>query len=452
MKPRRGADVLRHTVTLAVVVAAAFLVEQVAITGSPVGHLTMLVGLMLIAGGVAGRLAVSVALPRLTGYILVGMAVGPSVLGVLDAEVIHDLRFLDRFALALIGLLAGGELRMERMRDAALSIGTTTAAVTAVVAAGIALATFAGRGLVPFFSGLDPGGAIAIAVLLGIWAANSSPDLTVAVMEEVGAHGPLSDVILGVTIVKDMVVILLFSVGLAVVESLTSPDVRFGAHVLADVAVELGGAIVAGAGLGWVFSRFLSAARGRRSPMATFLFAYVMVAVAEGLHLELLILAVSAGFLIENRSPAGDRLIRDVRSLAVAVFAFFFAVAGASFDLGVAGTFWLPALLFFLIRTALTFGGARLGLRLAGRPGAVGGRVGLGLVSQGGVTLGLLLLLEAIPVVGPPLVGFGMAVVLANVLVGPVLLKAALTRPAAPGASILPNAAGTPLEQPGRPA
>jgi len=104
-----------------------------------------------------------------------------------------------------------------------------------------------------------------------------------------------------------------------------------------------------------------------------------MVVPIERLHVELLLTGVAAGFLIENLSPAGDRLIRGIRSVAVVVFAFFFAVAGTRPELAAVLEFWLAALIIFSGRTWLTRVGARVGLERGGgrrsifalRPGTV---------------------------------------------------------------------------------
>ncbi len=438
--------ILSNVVTLVVLLGLAYMLRVGADPGWGAGEMAMHVGMVLLVAGVAGRLAFAAGLPRLTGYLVVGMLIGPSVLRFVDAQAIEDLRLIDKFALALIGLLAGGELRVKRLRAVGVTIATTTLLVTVVVSVGIAGLIILIRPLLPF-AGLSVPGLIGMAVLLGIWAANSSPDLTVAVIEEVGSPGPLTDVILGVTIVKDILVIILFSVCLAVVGPMLAPGGASATQVFRDVGWEVGGALVIGAILGWVFSSFLNGPWKPRSPVGTFLFAFAMVVLADTLHLELLLLAASSGFLIENLSPAGDRLIRDIRSLGVVVFAFFFTVAGASLQLGVISAFWLPALLFFLARAALTMVGAGLGTRFAGGPERVRANTGKGLISQGGVTLGLLLLLEPLPAVGPAVVGFGMAVILANILVGPVVLRAALTEEV-PALATAPQATESPARAP----
>lgn len=393
------------------------------------GRLAVLVGFVLLAASVGGTLAAALGLPRITGFILVGIGAGPSLAGLLPQEAVAELRLIDDFALALIAMLAGGELRVSVLRPKAKAIALTTLIVTGIVWVGMAVTVLLVRPFVPFLAELPFLSAVGVALLLGVWAANSSPDLTVAVIEEKHARGELVDVLLGVTIVKDVLVIVLFTLTLALVGPLIDPGQAFSTEVLWHLVVEVGGALALGAAGGWVFSQYLGGEKSpQRSPLATFLFAYLLVVVVEELHVELLLAGVAAGFVIENLSPAGDRMIEGIRSVAVVIFAFFFAVAGAGLDLSAVARFGPAALVLFGARIWLTRNAARRGLGAAGVGGHVRERAWLGLISQGGVSLGLVLLIEgAFPNVGPGVVALAMSVIIGNILLGPVLLGRALS-------------------------
>lgn len=427
-----GQPLLGRVLSLLATLLLLFGVTYVSTSASPEffrgGEITILTGFVLLVASVAGTIAADVGLPRLTGFLVVGILAGPSVLGLLPQSAVGDLRLIDQFALALIAMLAGGELKLEALRPQARTILVTTVVMTVVVWAGMALLVMAIRPLVPFLAELPWSATIGVALLLGIWAANSSPDLTVAVIEETGARGSLTDVILGITIVKDVLVIILFTLTLALVGPLLEPGQTFSAGVFVALLREVGGALIVGGLLGWAFSQYLGGENGEpRPPIATFLFAYLLVVIAGRLHVELLLAAVAAGFVIENLSPAGDRMIRGIESVSVVIFAFFFAIAGASLDLGAVSRFWLAALILFAGRLLFTWYGARSGTYLAGAEPGIRSRTWQGLVSQGGVTLGLLLLIRAaFPAVGAGVVALGMAVIVGNILGGPILLKRAL--------------------------
>jgi Kef-type K+ transport system membrane component KefB len=429
LRPDRG--LLRPAVTLLLLFGLTWLSFQGVESTGDGARLAVLLGFVLLSASVAGTLAAAAGLPRITGFILVGIAAGPSVLALLPAAAVADLRLIDRFALALIALLAGGELRAEQLTPKARVILVATGVVTGVVWVGMTGVVMATRPLVPFLAELPLASALGVALLLGVWAANSSPDLTVAVIEERHAQGDLAEVILGITIVKDVVVIVLFTLTLALVTPLLDPEQPFSAHALLDLAREVGGALVLGAGLGWVFSQYLGdEASEPRSPVATFLFAYAIVVLTAELHVELLLTGVAAGFVIENLSPAGDRMIEGIRRVAVVIFAFFFAIAGASLDLAVAVRFGPAALVLFLARALLTRQGMIWGTRLGGAAPLVRERAWQGLISQGGVSLGLVLLIqESLPELGAGVVSLAMAVIIGNILGGPVLLGRALATP-----------------------
>ena len=425
---------LRPSVTLALLVGLTWLIFAVTPPTMDDGRMAIVLGFVLLTASVAGSLAGALGLPRITGFIVIGILLGPSLLGFLPQSTVEELRLIDRFALALIAMLAGGELRMEALKPQAKLIMTTTFVITGIVWVGITLTVLAVSPFVPFLAEMPFEGVVAIGLLLGVWTANSSPDLTVAVIEEKHAEGSLAEVILGVTIVKDVVVIVLFTFTLALVTPLLDPTQPFSAGALITLGKEVGGALVLGAVMGWVFSQYLGGeGTDDRSPFATFIFAYVMVVLVAELHFELLLTGVTAGFVIENLSPAGERMIQGIRSVAVVVFAFFFTIAGAGLDLAAVGRFWLAASVVFAARVALTRFASMKGMAWAGGDAHLVKHGWKGLISQGGVSLGLILFVQAsFPEIGPSVVALAMAIILGNILGGPVLLGQALSAPVEP--------------------
>lgn len=432
--------IVHLSVTLLLLFGLTYLTTSVNPPELGAGRITILIGFVLLVANLAGGLATSAGLPRLTGFLLVGILAGPSALGLLSQQSVDDLRLIDEFALTLIAMLAGGELKIGELRPHAKAIGLTTLVVTGIVWIGVAGTVVALRPLLPFLVELPMAATIGVALVLGVWAANSSPDLTVAVIEETGEKGPLAEVILGITIVKDVFVIVLFTLTLALVAPLVDSNETFNALVLVDLAREVGGAILVGGAMGWIFSLYLGDEEKPRPPLATFLFAYVIVVIAHRLHVELLLTGVAAGFVIENLSPAGDTMIRGIESVSVVMFAFFFAIAGAGLDLGALRSFWLAALILFSVRLSLTWLGARYGTRMAGASELIRSRTWQGLISQGGVTLGLVLLIqERFPDLGDGIVALGMAVIVGNILGGPIILKQALSGAKAGGPAAEPD-------------
>ncbi len=219
-----------------------------------------------------------------------------------------------------------------------------------------------------------------------------------------------------------------FAAALALAGPLVEPGGSFDAALLGIVVWEVGGALAAGGLAGVVFGFYLNRV-GARSVLATLAFTYILVLLAEMLHVELLLTAVGAGFVIENFAEAGDDLIKAIEANALVVFAIFFALAGAALNLETLATYWVVALVVVVVRSALTWSGVQIGARVARSSPSVIRFTWMGLISQAGVTLGLsLLVAREIPGVGDVFVAVTTAVIIVHLLLGPVLLKVALVR------------------------
>lgn len=422
-------------ITLAALVALGLVLRAFSGPGEPGAVAAMQLGFTVLTSYVAGDVAAAIGLPRLTGYVLAGILVGPSVLGVLSPSSVEDLRTVDHIALALIALTAGGELRLGELRGRLRSITAIALGVVLVVLAGTLALVLLARPLLPHLAGEPVAVALGAAVMLGIWSANSSPDATIAVINEVQAEGPLTETILGVTILKDVIVIMAFGAALSLVRPLVEPGTTFQPAMVGTVAWDVLGGIAVGLVAGLIFSAYLARV-GTRNVLGTLAFAFLITLVADTLHIELLLAAVAAGFAIENFSPAGDALIQGVEANALVVFALFFALAGAVLDMGSLWTFGPIAAVIVAARAGLTWLGARLGTRVAGTEPAVARAVWLGLISQAGVTLGLSLIVgRELPTLGQTFVNITGAVIVVHLLLGPVLLKLALQRAGETGGS-----------------
>ncbi|HSJ14836.1 MAG TPA: cation:proton antiporter [Longimicrobiales bacterium] len=419
---------MKRLVTLVVLTWFTFVLSRM---GPPVSEgplAALLLGFVLIGSYLSGFVASRIGLPRVTGYVLFGVLVGPFALGVLNLETALALRTIDDLALGLIALTAGGELRISSLRRMIHSILGISLSIMIVTIIGIMALVLVARPFLPFLAELSLGGAIGVALLLGIWCANSSPDVTVAVINESGARGEVTDTILSVTIFKDVLVIISFAVALSITATLVNPDAAFDTGQLAAMTWEVGGALLVGGAAGYAFATYLGAVP-RRRVLSTLVFTFLLILIAYALHLELLLTAVGAGFVIENFSEVGESLIHAVEANALAVFAIFFAIAGASLDLGALVRFWPMAAAVVALRLLTTWGGARMGARLSGVSPAVRQHTWFGLISQAGVTLGLSLVVgRELPGIGSYFVSITAAIIIFHLLLGPILLKLALTR------------------------
>lgn len=405
--------------------AVMWLFKHLAVGGSPEAHATLALGFLLLAAYVGGRLTRELALPSITGYLLTGLIVGPAALHFVTTEDVNRLRLIGDVAIALIALAAGGELRLQELRgrwSGLLRLGGATVAVPlAAVVLGVALLAQ----WFPLTVGLDSRSAVAVALLLGVIAAAGSPAVVLAVVTETGARGPFARTVLAVAVAKDVSVIVLFAAALGVAGSLAGAG-PFTLRAVSGVSLRILLSVVGGWALGWLVSQYLRYVE-RQLVLFTVGVAFLAVELARMLGLEAMLLTLTAGFFIENISPVqGDRFVRAIEQSSLAIYAVFFALAGAGVRLGELWAVWPWALGLVSVRAAALVAACRL----AAAPRSALARYGwTGFISQAGVALGLAVLAgRAFPEWGAALQALVVAVIAIHELIGPICFRWGLGR------------------------
>lgn len=388
---------------------------------------TIALGFMLIAAFVGGKVAVRARLPRISGFLLVGMVLGPHVSNLLTQDMLLATKTIEGVAITLIALTAGGEIRMSWLRQEARSVSTI--AFCRLLVGGIATTAvvYFGRSLFPFVPDDDLLLARIVAVSLAAVALASSPTVTIAVIAENRAAGPLSRTVLGVTVLVDVCVIVLFAITLGVARN--ALGVGGGTPLALTLLREIGGSVAAGVLFGIGIGLFLRYVN-RDIPVFVITVCFAMAQVAEIAHLEALLVALTAGFWVENFSSArGEHLIQAIERVSLPVFAVFFAAAGAKVNLGALATMWPLALLLSAVRAAGIWGGIRVGTLLSRSDPIVTRYTWLGFISQAGVALSLAAILSrAFPEWGQDIQIVIIAMIAMHELIGPVGFQYALRR------------------------
>lgn len=396
---------------------------------------TVSLGFLLLAAFLAGRITADLGVPRITGYILLGLIVGPGVLNLVTDEAIEGLKLIDDIAISLIALSAGGELRISELRERAGSMAAIMIAemtlVFGVVAGGVILAA----DLIPITSGMPTLTVLVIAMVFGSIAIANSPSVAIAVINDTRSRGPVASTILGVTVLKDVAVILLFAVALAVARTALTPGAGFEAEFFLGLSIEIGGSILAGALSGAIIAALLPRVRSQAVLFALAI-AFLNAYVAQVLHLEVLLMSLVAGFFLENLSRVhGDPFVEGLEKNSLPVYAIFFALAGASIHLDALAALWPFVAGFVLLRAFAIFAGTWLGATVSGAEPAVRRYAWLGFISQAGVTLGMVVIAaRSFPEWGAELQTLFVAMVAVHELTGPILLQWGLTRAGEVGA------------------
>jgi len=387
---------------------------------------TLSLGFLLIAAHLGGELAKRVRLPRITGFLLTGFAVGPAWLGLVRADEVDALRFIADAAVALIAFAAGSALTLDLLRRGRRMLARLSAGAILFPFGIVAAVVLSVSPWFPLTVHQPFGDALAVALILGAFAAASSPSVTMALIDELDARGPFARAVLGVTVVKDVAVILLVALVLALGRPLTSAG-ALDARVVWATLVYLLGSLGAGVALGDLVARYLKIFE-RDTTLFLVVLAFFTAEVARLLNLEALLIALAAGFYITNFSRVeGERLMAALRRGSLPVYVVFFALAGAGLHVEALAELWpWIALLAGLRAVALRFGTLWAGRSPAVTPG-LAHHGWLGLISQAGVALGLAAVARrAFPEWGVSLEALVVALIGVHEVAGPLCFRRAL--------------------------
>jgi Kef-type K+ transport system membrane component KefB len=389
---------------------------------------TVSLGFILIFGYLVGHFARRLSLPGITGYILAGIFCGPFVARLLTPDVVSELQLIDDLALALIAFTAGGELRLARIRPRLRNLLAITGFQIGVVLVGMTMVVFVLSQFIPVVN-VAGVSTLAIAIVFGVFAVASSPATAVAVATEAKAHGPFTETVLGVTVLKDVAVLVLITLLLPFIRILANPEVGFDLGFIDDLAWEVGGSILGGVVIGFLVTLYMKGV-GAVIPLFIVGISILVTQAAKQFHLEPLLLCMVAGFVIENTTTMGDRFIDAIERSSLPVYVVFFAISGAALDLGALRTSWILAAILVSARIGLTAASTALGERLSrGGNEAVVRWGGLGFVAQAGVTLGLAsVVARKFPEWGPEAKTIALAMIALNQIIGPIGFRWALHR------------------------
>jgi Kef-type K+ transport system membrane component KefB len=419
--------ITRALLTIAAVAALtyatrSFVPRGATITGSGAA---LAFGFLLIVAVQAAHICDRLKMPRLTGYILIGIAFGPELAGLVSRRMLADLALVKGTAVGLIAFLAGCELNLRKLAPRLRALGTT-AVLTMVGAALLLFALFYGiTFLLPVAQEYTTLQRIVVALIASNVLAAYSPAVVVAILSETKARGPLSESALSIVVLADLVIVVTYALsstfghGVFPSESQGSALGLLMPHIFGSIAAGL----VAGGALALYASRVST-----RSGVFTFAVLFVAAEAGAALHLNPLLIGLTAGLLLENVTAiGGERLSHAAEAVAMPTFAIFFAVVGAEVQLQAflhTAPFALGAA---LVRALGIWIGAMIAARIVGLESLFARRLTLGLLPQAGVAIALAALLLADfdpwgPVVGTIVLG----TIIVNQLIGPVLFRNAV--------------------------
>jgi Kef-type K+ transport system membrane component KefB len=392
------------------------------------GRALAAVGFFLLGGSLASSLLEVVRLPHLTGYLLTGIVAGPHLLHAVGHETVADLSVVNSLALSLIALAGGAELRLESVRKGLRSLAWATLVQNGLALVLVPAAFVLARPLVPFTHGMELPAVFAVALLWGVVAITRSPSAVMGILTQSRPAGPLTSFTVGFVMTSDVVVVILLALVVTAVRPLLVPGATVSLAAFGELGHELLGSVAIGTTLGLLLGAYLRFV-GRQVLLVLLVIGLVLVEVITYLRFEWLLTFLTAGFVVQNFTGQGEKLLHEIERTGEVVYVVFFATAGAHLDLPLLGRMWQAALIFFAVRAATAFVGAHLAGRIAGDPPELRRWAWAGLVSQAGLALGIAAKLQGeFPSFGAEFGALAVAAVALNEVFGPVLLKQAFDR------------------------
>ncbi len=379
---------------------------------------------VLVAGGaLCGRAARRLHLPSVTGQILAGVLLGPSVLHVLGHGNVEALQPVIHFALGLIAVDVGTHLHLRRLRNSMRRLGLLLLCEATLTPLLVYLA-------VTSLGGQD----WTFGLLFGTLAVSTAPATVLAIVKETRSKGIYVRTLIAAVALNNIACIALFEMAHTAVGVTLSPGGGAGLQgVLLAPLLQLAGAAAVGGLIGLALvlgSRHVIHAE--QVTTVSIISIFLTTGVADLLGVSNLLSCLFLGMTIVNLAPEKEEIGHRVfANFEPAVLAVFFTLAGVELDFGYLSAGWLLVALFFVSRAAGKVGSGYLAMRLAGAPDTVRRYLGMGLVPQAGVAVGLLLQIGEDPLLADTsqlLLAVGVATVALNEIVGPLLTRAGLAR------------------------
>ncbi len=350
-----------------------------------------LIGLALFVGTAGARIFQKLRIPQVVGYIVIGVIVGRSGLGLIDARTIQALQPFNFFALGVIGFMIGGELH----RTVFKRYGKQFMVVLLAEGLGAFVLVMLVTTAVSWLATGQASTSVALGLVLGAISSATAPAATVDVLWEYRSRGPLTTTVFAIVALDDGLALMLYAVAASLAAGLVGSGSVHVSHALAKSGYELGGAVALGVLAGLLLNGTL---RWSRDPDKALTFIVgtlaAILGLAIALEVDLILAAMALGVTITNLAPRRSRRSFEIiERFAPPIYVLFFVVVGARLNVSSMPLWMLGlALAYVVARTAGKMTGAYLGARWSGAAETVRKYLGLCLFSQAGVAIGLSIL------------------------------------------------------------
>jgi len=359
---------------------------------------------LLATGLLVAKICQRFRLPSVTGYILAGVLLGPSGFDLINGHSIgSNLDHFTNIALVLISFGIGEHVELKKLRRYL----RTVAVISVCEAVGAFVFVFGAVFFTMRFAGITVEGwelqnYIALALLLAAVGLATAPAATLIVIRELKASGPFTTSLLAIVAIDNGLAIMIFGFVIAFVQQITGAAGEEAFYLIfLHGFSSIGQSLLLGIVTGFILDLVLKNLKSKEERMTGGLALLLLCSqAATFLGLSSLLAGMAVGFVLVNRAERDVRLFRALNNFEPPIYVLFFTLAGTHLDIMALGSAGVLGLIYFLARISGKVAGVALGAKIAGAPREIGRYLGLGLVPQAGVAIGLIFLIAADPALG----------------------------------------------------
>ncbi len=335
--------------------------------------------IMLLMGFLLTRLTKLVKLPNVTGYILAGVLIGPYALNLIPKSVANGMDFVTDVALAFIAFGVGKYFKLERLRKNGRQVLILTVFESLMAAALIfVVMAFLFQLSVPF------------ALLLSAIGSATAPASTIMTIRQYKARGQFVNVLLQIVALDDAVALIAFSICAAVAQGMENGHIGMETVLLPILwnLLALAGGVLAG----WLLHKLIS---DQRSSQHRLILVVTMLLAITGmctaLNISPLLACMVMGAVYINLS-GNKKVFKQVNGFTPPIQMLFFVLSGMRLDLTALAAAGVIGIVYFLTRIAGKYLGAWVGALISKTTLPVRHYLGMALIPQAGVSIGLAVL------------------------------------------------------------
>jgi len=387
-----------------------------------------ILGTSLIAAFIVGKISHRLKIPKVTGFICIGLLMGPSLLNHIDEDIHHKLNYISELALGLILFNIGGEFHKELLTK----IGWKMVKFSLLYCTLVFLFVMSVSALIMFVMGFSFSETSFFAIFTGIIALTAAPPTTLLVIKEYDSKGSLTDYIIVILAISTILAIIGSEIAMILFQKLDILPDTGGSLSLRSLMLlwQILGSILVGVFLGFAIS-FLEQLEKSSSEILLAISCAILLGLtlSHYLKLEPMLVSFFIGFSLVNFSHAGEDLHHHLKSVGLSMYALFFILAGAHIDIYQLQSIGLFGVIYIVCRcSGITFA-AILSCKFFKEKSIKGHWLGLSLFSHAGAALGIVAKFGGTNV---PIIANTVNTIVSSVfffeIIGPMLLRYSLLK------------------------